>query len=103
MDTDANLPTNISKTDLSAFADNVIQKVSNYITDPTYSIIWRDIHFEYDFEVLVMDVIDSEGVSYNADINVDIKEFVNNADYHEQCITDFVDQITDVYAYDEIG
>ena len=97
------LSSHFFKSDLFDFADCVIQEVSKYITDPTYYIIWRDIYFEYDFEILIIDVIDSDGVSYNADINIELKDFTSKANYREQCIMELVDQITDAYSSDEIG
>lgn len=92
-----------TKQDLANFADEVVDALQEYITDETYYFIWKDIHFEYNFEVLVLDIVDSDGVSYVAEINVDYRKFIGRQKYRDQCVHDFVYQITEVYSEYEIG
>lgn len=90
-----------SKADLFSFADSVIDEVNKYVIEDRYYIEWRDIHFEDDFEFIVMNVIDSDNVSYNADIIIDIDKFIDNYNYRCRCINLLVDQITEAYSGEE--
>ena len=83
------------------FAKKVIEKTSEYIIDKDYWIDWEEIYFEYDNEILNLNVKDSLGGSFEAYIPVNYEHFMSSSEHRNQCIKDFVDQITDAYSGDE--
>ena len=88
---------NYSCIGLYRFADDVMTELKKYI-DGNYRITWRDIHFDYNFEELVLTVIDSKGIAYKGEINTNHRELI---EYKGECIKLFVDQIISAYYVDE--